>query len=224
MDVFGNDWDDVLRAEFCKGYYLKLQNFLEREYKSETIFPCEAETFAALRLTSFSGVKVVILGQDPYHRLGQAHGLAFSVPVGVAAPPTLQNIYKELAADVGVVTPDHGCLVPWARQGVLLLNTTLTVRAHRPGSHQGHGWETFTDRVMQLLNDKPSPVVFLLWGNHAKAKGRLITDPRHLVLTAAHPSPLAAYRGFFGCRHFSQANDFLLASGQKPVDWQVPHS
>jgi len=221
VDVLGNDWDDLLRAEFAKEYYLRLQEFLSIEYMRERVFPHERDIFAAFRLTSYSEARVVILGQDPYHGVGQAHGLAFSVPVGVAKPPTLQNIYKELAADVGGVIPDHGCLVPWARQGVLLLNTTLTVRAHCPGSHQGQGWETFSDHVIQLLNERQSPLVFLLWGNHAKLKSSLLTNHNHLVLTASHPSPLSAYRGFFGCRHFSQANAFLSASGVEPIDWQV---
>ena len=220
--MLGNDWDSMLGAEFAKEYYLRLQKFLGFEYKNETIFPCERDIFAAFRLTSYSEARVVILGQDPYHGFGQAHGLAFSVPVGVAKPPTLQNIYKELAADMGCLIPDHGCLVPWARQGVLLLNTTLTVRAQSPGSHQGQGWETFTDRVIQLLNERRSPLVFLLWGRHATLKAQLIANPIHLVLTASHPSPLAAYRGFFGCRHFSQANAFLQAKGGEEIDWQLP--
>lgn len=217
----GNDWDHLLQGEFEQEYYLSLRQFLIGEYRQRTIYPDMYKIFEALKRTSYARTKVVLLGQDPYHGPGQAHGLAFSVPKGVAPPPSLQNIFKELARDLGIPAPAHGCLKPWADQGVLLLNTTLTVRRGQAGSHQGKGWEKFTDRVLQLLNEKETPVVFLLWGRPAQSKQRLITNPRHLVLTAPHPSPLSANRGFFGCGHFSKANEFLASSGQEPVDWRI---
>ena len=217
----GNDWDQLLQGEFEQEYYLSLRQFLIGEYRQRTIYPDMYNIFEALKRTSYARTKVVLLGQDPYHGPGQAHGLAFSVPKGVAPPPSLQNIFKELARDLGIPAPAHGCLEPWADQGVLLLNTTLTVRRGQAGSHQGKGWEKFTDRVLQLLNEKETPVVFLLWGRPAQSKQRLITNPRHLVLTAPHPSPLSASRGFFGCGHFSKANEFLASSGQEPVDWRI---
>ena len=217
----GNDWDQLLQGEFEQEYYLSLRQFLIGEYRQRTIYPDMYNIFEALKRTSYARTKVVLLGQDPYHGPGQAHGLAFSVPKGVAPPPSLQNIFKELARDLGIPAPAHGCLEPWADQGVLLLNTTLTVRRGQAGSHQGKGWEKFTDRVLQLLNEKETPVVFLLWGRPAQSKQRLITNPRHLVLTAPHPSPLSANRGFFGCGHFSKANEFLASSGQEPVDWRI---
>ncbi len=217
----GNDWDQLLQGEFEQEYYLSLRQFLIGEYRQRTIYPDMYKIFEALKRTSYARTKVVLLGQDPYHGPGQAHGLAFSVPKGVAPPPSLQNIFKELARDLGIPAPAHGCLKPWADQGVLLLNTTLTVRRGQAGSHQGKGWEKFTDRVLQLLNEKETPVVFLLWGRPAQSKQRLITNPRHLVLTAPHPSPLSANRGFFGCGHFSKANEFLASSGQEPVDWRI---
>lgn len=217
----GNDWGQLLQGEFEQEYYLSLRQFLIGEYRQRTIYPDMYKIFEALKRTSYARTKVVLLGQDPYHGPGQAHGLAFSVPKGVAPPPSLQNIFKELARDLGIPAPAHGCLKPWADQGVLLLNTTLTVRRGQAGSHQGKGWEKFTDRVLQLLNEKETPVVFLLWGRPAQSKQRLITNPRHLVLTAPHPSPLSASRGFFGCGHFSKANEFLASSGQEPVDWRI---
>ena len=223
MVNIGNDWDDVLREEFSKGYYLNLRQFLKKEYSQGTVYPPMNDIFNAFRYTPYQDVKVVILGQDPYHEPGQAHGLAFSVQPGVPEPPSLQNIFKELHEDVGFEIPPkgNGCLIPWAKSGVLLLNTALTVRAHQANSHRGKGWEQLTDRVIELLNEREKPMVFLLWGNPAKAKRSLITNPRHLILTAAHPSPLSAYHGFFGCRHFSQTNAFLVQNGMEPIDWSI---
>ncbi|MGI6159743.1 uracil-DNA glycosylase [Candidatus Darwinibacter acetoxidans] len=217
----GNDWDELLGDEFSKEYYLTLRQFLIGEYRQRTIYPNMYKIFEALKRTSYANTKVVLLGQDPYHGPGQAHGLAFSVPKGMAPPPSLQNIFKELARDLGIAVPTHGCLEAWADQGVLLLNTTLTVRQGQAGSHQGKGWERFTDRVLELLNQKATPVVFLLWGRPAQSKQRLITSPKHLVLTAPHPSPLSAHRGFFGCGHFSKANEYLTRTGQGPIDWRI---
>ena len=217
----GNDWDELLAGEFSKEYYLALRQFLIQEYRYRTIYPDMYKIFEALKRTSYAQTKVVLLGQDPYHGPGQAHGLAFSVPRGVPQPPSLQNIFRELVRDLGIPVPAHGCLEAWADQGVLLLNTTLTVRRGQAGSHQGKGWERFTDRVLGLLNDKETPVGFLLWGRPAQSKQRLITKPHHLVLTAPHPSPLSASRGFFGCGHFSKANAFLTETGQEPIDWRI---
>lgn len=219
--VLGNDWDNLLAGEFDKTYYQNLRQFLIREYKTKTIYPDMYKIFEALKRTSFQATKVVLLGQDPYHGPGQAHGLAFSVQKGVAPPPSLQNIFKELARDLGVQMPSHGCLEAWADQGVLLLNTTLTVRQGQAASHRGQGWEVFTDRVLELLNGKETPVVFLLWGRHAQSKERLITNPQHLVLKTVHPSPLSAHRGFFGSAHFSKTNQFLSKTGQEPIEWQI---
>lgn len=220
--VLGNDWDELLEGEFAKEYYQNLRRFLIQEYWRKTVYPDKYQIFEALKRTSFQATKVVLLGQDPYHGEGQAHGLAFSVPQGVVMPPSLQNIFKELGRDLGLKMPRHGSLESWADQGVLLLNTTLTVRAGQAGSHQGRGWEEFTDAILRLINDgKKSPVVFLLWGRHAQNKGALITDEQHLVLRTVHPSPLSAYRGFFGCAHFSKTNQFLIKTGQAPIDWQL---
>lgn len=219
--VLANDWDEVLAGEFEKPYYLELRKFLIQEYRRRTIYPDMYHIFEALKRTPYEKVKVVLLGQDPYHGPGQAHGLAFSVPKGVAPPPSLQNIFKELARDLNLPLPSHGCLEGWADQGVLLLNTTLTVRQGQAGSHQGKGWETFTDRVLELINAKATPVVFLLWGRHAQNKEKLITGSHHLVLKTVHPSPLSAHRGFFGCSHFSKANEFLTRTGQHPINWQL---
>ncbi|MBT9156000.1 MAG: Uracil-DNA glycosylase [Firmicutes bacterium] len=219
MLKFGNDWDKLLQEEFSKDYYLRLRSFLQQEYRQTTVFPPAVEIYAALRVTSFQATKVVLLGQDPYHGDGQAHGFAFSVPVLVPLPPSLRNILQELQADLRCEPPNHGCLEAWAKQGVLLLNAVLTVRANAAASHAERGWEQFTDRVVELLNEKPQPVVFLLWGNYAQTKGRLVTNPHHLVLRAPHPSPLSAHRGFFGCRHFSRANTFLEATNQTPITW-----
>jgi uracil-DNA glycosylase len=222
MVVLDNDWDDLLKEEFEKEYYLKLRGFLRDEYGAKTIYPDKYSIFEALRLTPYEGVKVVVLGQDPYHGPGQAHGLAFSVQPRVEIPPSLMNIYKELQTDLGCRIPNNGCLIPWARQGVLLLNASLTVEAFRAKSHRNRGWEFFTDAVVSLLDKKTHPVVFLLWGNNAREKASAVANPLHLLLAAPHPSPLSASRGFFGCRHFSRANEFLQENGLTPVDWQIP--
>ncbi|HIT94196.1 MAG TPA: uracil-DNA glycosylase [Candidatus Faecivivens stercoripullorum] len=216
----GNDWDEVLKEEIDSDYFKQLQQFLAMEYAQHTIYPSMVNIYNALRLTPYENVKVVILGQDPYHGPGQAHGLSFSVQMGVPIPPSLQNIYKEMAQDIGFVNPGHGCLTEWAEQGVLLLNTVLTVRAGQAGSHRGMGWEQFTDAIIRKLNERQTPIVFMLWGANAKQKKPLIDNPAHLVLTAAHPSPLSAYNGFFGCRHFSQATRFLNQNGMN-IDWQL---
>ena len=218
---FNNDWAELLKDEFQKPYYLELRKFLASEYKTRLIYPDMYHIFATLQSTSSEDVKVVILGQDPYHGPGQAHGFSFSVQPGVEVPPSLQNIYKELNTDLGCRIPKSGYLKKWADQGVLLLNAVLTVRAGQAGSHQGKGWEIFTDDIIRLLNQREKPIVFLLWGRYARNKKSLITNPQHLILEAAHPSPLSAYHGFFGCRHFSKANEFLAAHGETPVDWQI---
>ena len=222
MVHLGNDWDQVLAGEFEKGYYLELRKFLKEEYSTRTIYPSMYDIFNALKHTAYKDVKVVILGQDPYHGPNQAHGMCFSVKKGVAVPPSLVNIYKELKEDVGFEIPNHGFLESWADQGVLLMNTVLTVRGGQANSHKGKGWEIFTDQVIRHLNDREQPMVFLLWGAHAKSKRQLITNPNHMILTAAHPSPLSAYNGFYGCRHFSRTNLFLEEQGMKPIDWQLP--
>jgi len=221
MVHIGNDWDALLTDQFSQEYYLKLRAFLKQEYSTRRIYPDMHDIFNALRYTAYRDVKAVILGQDPYHGAGQAHGLCFSVKKGVTPPPSLVNIFAELNNDLGIEAPGHGELTDWAKQGVLLLNTVLTVREGQAASHKGQGWEQLTDRIITLLNDRPQPIVFLLWGAHAKAKRELITAPQHKVLTAAHPSPLSAYNGFFGCRHFSAANAFLSASGANPIDWRI---
>lgn len=221
MVSFGNDWDEILDGEFEKDYYLKLREFLKKEYAAGPVYPPMTEIFSALKATAYKDVKVVIIGQDPYHNPGQAHGMCFSVRKGVKAPPSLNNIFKELATDMNCKIPDNGCLTQWAEQGVLLLNAVLTVRENQANSHKGKGWEIFTDTVISHINEREKPVVFMLWGNNAKAKLPLITNPAHLILTAAHPSPLSAHNGFFGCGHFSQANDFLLAHGMRPIRWQI---
>lgn len=221
MVHIGNDWDERLKGEFDKEYYLKLRQFLIREYSQYPVFPDMHDLFNALKYTSFADTKVVILGQDPYHGVGQAHGLCFSVKKGVQPPPSLQNIFKELQDDVGIPRPPHGELTCWAEEGVLLLNTVLTVRAHEPNSHRGRGWEILTDRIITELNQKQTPVVFLLWGANARSKKKLILSPRHVILETVHPSPLSAYNGFFGCKHFSKANAILEKSGQTPIDWTV---
>lgn len=221
MVSFNNDWDLILKDEFEKEYYKKLRAFLKNEYSTRTIYPHMNDIFNSLKCSSFEKTKVVIIGQDPYHGEGQAHGMCFSVKKGVEPPPSLKNIFKELSEDVGFKTSDHGELVHWANQGVLLLNTVLTVRAGQPNSHKGMGWEIFTDRVISELNRKTTPVVFLLWGANAKAKARIIDNPIHKKLETVHPSPLSAYNGFFGCRHFSRCNEILKQSGQEPIDWQI---
>lgn len=222
MVVLHNDWDEILAGEFEKPYYLALREFLKSEYSSRRIYPDMYHIFNALKATPYKAVRVVILGQDPYHGAGQAHGLCFSVPRGIEQPPSLQNIFKEIHSELGCPIPRHGDLSAWAKQGVLLLNTSLTVREGAPSSHSGKGWEFFTDKVIALVNELPHPVVFLLWGSHARSKKALLTNPRHLILESAHPSPLSAYRGFFGNGHFKKTNDFLTANGEKPIDWSLP--
>lgn len=221
MVSIGNDWDALLADEFKKPYYLALREFLKSEYSSRRIFPSMYDIFNALRYTPYAAVRAVILGQDPYHGEGQAHGLCFSVKEGVEPPPSLINIFKEIRSDIGIDNKNGGCLVKWAQSGVLMLNSVLTVREGCAGSHRGKGWEVFTDHIIQLLNQREEPIVFLLWGGYAKSKRSLITSPRHLVLTAAHPSPLSAYNGFFGCRHFSKTNAFLEEHNMQPIDWQL---
>lgn len=218
-----NDWDELLKDEFKKDYYLQLQQFLIMEYNTKTIYPEKDKIFEALKLTEYRDVKVTIIGQDPYHGENQAHGLAFSVQKGVEIPPSLLNIFKELANDLNCYIPNNGYLIPWARQGVLLLNTSLTVVANAANSHRNKGWEVFTNTIMQLLNKKDTPIVFLLWGNNAKDKAKFVTNQRHLVLDSVHPSPLSANRGFLGCKHFSKANKFLKENGQTEIDWQIPN-
>ena len=217
-----NDWLKPLSAEFKKPYYRALYEKVKDEYEHHKVFPASADLFQAFELTPLHMVKVVILGQDPYHGDGQAHGLCFSVKPGIDVPPSLQNVYKELHADLGCKIPDNGYLVPWAKQGVLLLNTVLTVRAHQAFSHRGIGWEQFTDAAIRALNEEDRPIVFMLWGRSAQAKAEMLTNPAHLILKAAHPSPLSAFHGFFGCRHFSKCNAFLEAHGEKPINWQIP--
>jgi uracil-DNA glycosylase len=222
MIEFHNEWDQLLKDEFQKEYYQKLRKFLAYEYRTRTIYPDMYDIFNALKYTSYSDVKAVILGQDPYHGPGQAHGLCFSVKKGVPQPPSLQNIFKEIQSDLGIVMPkNHGELTSWTKQGVLLMNTVLTVRAGQANSHKGMGWEIFTDHVISLLNEREKPIVFLLWGANARNKASLITNPRHKILTCAHPSPLSAYNGFFGCKHFSKTNEFLQSIGSEPIDWQI---
>lgn len=221
MFRLNNEWDAVIGGEFKKEYYLNLREFLKAEYKNGRVFPPAGDIFNALRETLFSKVKVVIIGQDPYPGLGQAHGMAFSVKPGVPVPRSLANIFRELSEDVGAAAPDHGNLTYWAQQGVLLLNAVLTVREGEPNSHRGKGWEQFTDAVIASLGKREEPAVFLLWGKNAAEKREMIDEKRNLVLTAAHPSPLSAAKGFFGCRHFSRANEFLISHVKSPIDWQI---
>lgn len=221
MVHIGNDWDEILKDEWKLPYYIILRNILKEEYKTNTIYPDKYDIFNALKLTPFERVKAVIIGQDPYHGPGQAHGLCFSVQKGVDVPPSLQNIYKEIYSDLGFYPPNHGCLEDWAKQGVLMLNTVLTVKAGQAASHRKLGWEIFTDHVIEKLNGKQSPIVFLLWGKPAAEKASIITNPNHLKLEAPHPSPLSAHRGFLGCKHFSKANKFLVSKGIEPINWQL---
>ena len=221
MVNIGNEWDALLADEFKKDYYLKLRQFLISEYNSRRIFPPMNDIFNALRYTSYSDVKAVIIGQDPYHEIGQAHGLCFSVKEGVEPPPSLVNIFKEIHDELGIEPPKSGELTKWAKSGVLLLNATLTVREGQANSHKGMGWELLTDRIIELLNEREQPIVFLLWGRNARDKARLITNRRHLILQCAHPSPLSAYNGFFGCGHFKRANEFLKENGIEPIDWKL---
>jgi uracil-DNA glycosylase len=216
------DWNPILRAELDAPYFKDLQRFVASERAGQRIYPSPDEVFAALHLTPYEAVKVLILGQDPYHGANQAHGLCFSVRPGVPNPPSLENIFTELETDVGVKRPDHGCLDGWAHQGVLLLNATLTVRAGQAASHQGKGWERFTDAVIEAVNRKPERVVFILWGASARKKKALIDTSRHVIIESAHPSPLSARNGFFGSRPFSRANEALVAAGRPPVDWSIP--
>ncbi len=221
MAILKNDWHDLLKDEFKKDYYLALRKFLINEYRTRTIYPDMYDIFNALHYTPYKDVKVVILGQDPYHGPNQAHGLSFSVKPGVPAPPSLVNIFKELNSDVGCYIPNNGYLKKWADQGVLLLNTVLTVRAGQPNSHKNKGWEHFTDKVISLLNDREDPVVFILWGRNAQAKQDLITNPHHYIIKSPHPSPYSANRGFFGSRPFSKTNNFLKSIGKEAIDWQI---
>jgi len=219
--ILKNNWNDLLKDEFEKDYYKNLHNFLVNEYRSNIIYPDMYDIFNALHYTDYDKVKVVILGQDPYHGPKQAHGLSFSVLPGVPAPPSLKNIFKELNSDLGCYIPNNGYLKSWADQGVLLLNTVLTVRQSSPNSHKNKGWESFTDKVISVLNDREDPVIFILWGNNAISKKKLITNNRHYILQSVHPSPLSANRGFFGSRPFSQTNEILKSLGKEPIDWQI---
>ncbi|MGI1659491.1 MAG: uracil-DNA glycosylase [Desulfitobacterium sp.] len=221
MQILKNDWHELLKDEFNQDYYLRLRQFLIDEYRTKTIYPDMYDIFNALHFTPYHGVKVVILGQDPYHGPNQAHGLSFSVKPGVPAPPSLQNIYKELQSDLGCAIPNNGYLKKWADQGVLLLNTSLTVRASEANSHSQIGWHRFTDKVIALLNEREDPVVFILWGKNAQAKQALINKSQHCIIKSVHPSPLSAYAGFFGSKPFSKTNDFLFSLGKKPIDWQI---
>ena len=221
MVNFGNKWDSLLKEEFQEEYYQKLRTFLITEYRTKTIYPDMYHIFEAMKATDYDDVKVVILGQDPYHEPNQAHGMAFSVQPGVRIPPSLFNIYKELSSQLGLTIPNHGYLMKWAKQGVLLLNAVLTVERGKANSHKNMGWEQFTDRVIQLVNAKEKPVVFLLWGSNAIAKSKMIDTKKHLVLTSPHPSPLSAYRGFFGNGHFLTTNEFLKQKYSQVIDWQI---
>ena len=221
MVNIGNDWDKLLADQWEMDYYKKLREFLVSEYQTQTVFPPMNDLFNALRLTAYGDVKAVILGQDPYHGKGQAHGLCFSVKEGTPPPPSLVNIFKELNAETGLAIPKSGELTKWAKHGVLLLNTVLTVREGQANSHRNHGWEILTDRIIELLNKREQPIVFLLWGGPARAKSKLVTNPKHLVLQCAHPSPLSAYQGFFGCGHFVKANEFLKNNGAEPIEWSL---
>ena len=221
MAMITNDWLPALSDEFHKDYYKKLFEFVKEEYSTHVIYPDSEDIFNALHLTPLEKVKVLVLGQDPYHEPGQAHGLCFSVPEGVKIPPSLENIYKEMHDDLGLDIPRHGNLTAWAQQGVLLLNTLLTVRAHQAFSHRGIGWEQFTDAIIEAVDKEDRPIVFMLWGSPAQRKSELLHNSKHLVLKAPHPSPLSAYRGFFGCRHFSKCNEFLSEHGVEPVDWRI---
>lgn len=221
MVHIGNDWDQILDGEFEKEYYQKLRKFIAYEYRTQTVYPDMYDIFNALKYTPYQKVKVVILGQDPYHGPNQAHGLCFSVKKGITPPPSLQNIFQELHHDLGCTIPNHGELTKWTKEGVLLLNTVLTVRRGQANSHSGKGWEILTDEIISKLNARKEPIVFLLWGKNAKAKTALIQNPQHLILSCSHPSPYSADYGFFGCRHFSKANAFLKEHGKTPIDWQI---
>ena len=221
MVSIGNSWDAILKDEFSGENYLKIREFLKDEYSHHVCYPSMYDIFNALKYTDYYAVKAVIIGQDPYHEEGQAHGLSFSVKKGVDIPPSLVNIYQELHDDLGCTIPNHGCLTKWAEQGVLMLNTVLTVRAHQANSHRGIGWEEFTDAAIMALNSQDRPIVFILWGGPAQRKASMLHNPKHLILKAPHPSPLSAYRGFFGSKPFSQTNAFLEEHGLEPIDWQI---
>lgn len=223
MEIFKNDWGQYLKEEMAQPYYRQLRQFLIGEYSTKQVYPDMYSIFNALHYTSYADTKVLILGQDPYHEPGQAHGLSFSVQPNVPPPPSLVNIFKELETDLGCTVPNNGCLEPWARQGVLLLNTVLTVQAHRANSHRDKGWEIFTDKIISLLNQREKPVAFILWGSPARRKKAMITNPQHFIVESPHPSPLSAYRGFFGSRPFSRVNTFLESVGEKPINWQLPN-
>lgn len=221
MINFKNDWENLIKDEFNKDYYVKLREFLIKEYRSKTIYPNMHDIFNALHYTAYKDVKVVILGQDPYHGPNQAHGLSFSVKPGVPAPPSLMNMFKELQSDLGCYIPNNGYLKKWADQGILLLNTALTVEGGKANSHRNKGWEQFTDKIISTLNDREDPIVFILWGNNAQSKMSLITNPKHYIIKSVHPSPLSASRGFFGSKPFSKTNEFLKSIGRTSVDWQI---
>ena len=219
--MIGNDWDIILKDEISKQYFINLLNFIKKEYQTKTIYPKQTEIFKAFRNTSYKDTKVVILGQDPYHGEGQAEGLSFSVKLGIQKPPSLQNIFKELHDDLGYSIPKNGSLVSWTEEGVLLLNTVLTVEASKPASHKDLVWETFTDAVIKKLNEKETPIVFILWGSFARSKKKLITNPIHGIVESPHPSPFSAYNGFFGSKPFSKTNNFLVSKGLKPINWEI---
>lgn len=221
LQEIDSQWQEALKEEFQKDYYHELMAKVSEAYENNQVFPLANEVFNALNLTPLSQVKAVIIGQDPYHDVGQAHGLCFSVKPGVKVPPSLVNIYKELHDDLGCNIPEDGYLVKWATQGVLMLNTVLTVNAHEPNSHKGYGWEKFTDAIISKVNEEDRPIVFLLWGAPAQKKKKLLNNPKHLILEAPHPSPLSVYRGFWGCKHFSKTNEFLVNNGIEPIDWQL---
>ena len=221
MSALINDWEKALSKEFKKPYYLKLYNTVRSEYSKTTVYPPSEEIFTAFNLTDINDVKVLILGQDPYHEPGQAHGLSFSVKPGVAIPPSLLNIYKELEDELSLYIPNNGYLEKWAKQGVLMLNTVLTVGAHNANSHKGIGWEEFTDAAIMALNELDKPIVYMLWGSNARSKAKMLNNKKQLVLEAPHPSPLSSYRGFFGCNHFIKCNEFLKANGLSEIDWQI---
>ncbi len=221
MVKFNNSWDELLKDEWNQQYYSLLKSTLKAEYAEYIVYPKKDDIFNAFKETGYEDIKVVILGQDPYHGRGQGHGFAFSVCPGVKIPPSLKNMYKELNADIGTYIPNNGYLLPWAKQGVFLLNAVLTVREGDAGSHAKIGWHTFTDHVIQKLNERKKPIIFVLWGNFALRKEELITNPQHIILRATHPSPLSASRGFFGCKHFSQINEILIKHGQEPINWQI---
>lgn len=223
MEIFKNDWGQYLKEEMAQPYYRQLRQFLIGEYSTKQVYPDMYSIFNALHYTSYADTKVLILGQDPYHEPGQAQGLSFSVQPNVPPPPSLVNIFKELETDLGCTVPNNGCLEPWARQGVLLLNTVLTVQAHRANSHRDKGWEIFTDKIISLLNQREKPVAFILWGSPARRRKAMITNPQHFIVESPHPSPLSAYRGFFGSRPFSKVNKFLESVGEEPINWQLPN-